>query len=189
MYCKQKHFYWIYIILKIIKEPLRAAKETFTMLKILADKWGKNKDKLQKVFAEGKEFCNCNYKKIVETVFNVIYNDEDSVKELNVLNTRAMTEIDDGDYQGTLVYLIPFETYQPSAGDYLMTYIGYGSCSCCDTLLAIQSENGYDTEYLTKEQVSSYMQLAAHILQNTVKPYNEGWRADERFTQIEVAEE
>jgi hypothetical protein len=52
-----------------------------------------------------------------------------------------MTVIDDGDYQGTQIFIIPTDTYQPSVKDYVMTDTYYGSCSGCDTLQAI---SGYD---------------------------------------------
>lgn len=32
-----------------------------------------------------------------------------------------MTVIDDGDYQGTQIFIIPKDTYQPSVIDYIMT--------------------------------------------------------------------
>lgn len=154
------------------------------MLKIILEKWDKNKSQLKNIFETQKGFNGCNYKDVVKIVFETIYNngEEFSSDKLDIDN---LTEIDNGDYQGTLLYIIPFETYQPSECEYLMTYVGYGSCSGCDTLQAIQIYGDYD-EKLTERQVNDFMQLAKDILQNTIKPYNYGWRADERFEQIEV---
>lgn len=74
-----------------------------------------------------------------------------------------MTVIDNGDYQGTQIFLIPMETYQPSVEDYVYTNTYYGSCSGCDTLQAIQS---YDyNELPNEEQIKDYMTLALHLLQ------------------------
>lgn len=42
--------------------------------------------------------------------------------------------IDDGDYQGTLVFVVAAGSYQPS--DYWATTVDYGSCSGCDTFQA-----------------------------------------------------
>lgn len=42
--------------------------------------------------------------------------------------------IDDGDYQGTLVFVIGADGYQPST--YWYTDVSYGSCSGCDALEA-----------------------------------------------------
>lgn len=153
------------------------------MLKIILEKWDKNKDKLREVFETQKGFNVCDYKDIVKIVFDVIYNDGEEYSS-DKLDIQNLTKIDDGDYQGTLLYLIPFETYQPSEYEYLMTFVDYGSCSGCDTLLAIQDY--HDDEYLDKSQVNDFMQLAKDILQNTIKPYNYGWRNDERFEQVEV---
>lgn len=45
---------------------------------------------------------------------------------------ETVHSIDDGDYQGTLLFLIPADLYQPSV--YWYAFVGYGSCSGCDTL-------------------------------------------------------
>ena len=69
-------------------------------------------------------------------------------------------EIDDGDYQGTLVYVIAAQGYQPSQYWYLK--IAYGTCSVCDTLKRI---NDFDSDSPNDDQVSQYMTLALHIIQ------------------------
>ena len=68
--------------------------------------------------------------------------------------------IDDGDYQGTLVYVIGSTGYQPST--YWYVKVGYGSCSGCDTLESIRS---YSSDAPSKSQVDEYMTLALHIVQ------------------------
>jgi len=69
-------------------------------------------------------------------------------------------QIDDGDYQGTLVFVIAATGYQPSTYWYVM--VSYGSCSGCDTLEAIKN---YDDAPPTAEQLDKYMTLALHIVQ------------------------
>ncbi len=69
--------------------------------------------------------------------------------------------IDDGEYQGTLLFLIAANTYQPSL--YWFVYVGYGSCSGCDTFAAIREANWSGGP--TEEQVNDYMTLALHIVQ------------------------
>ena len=69
-------------------------------------------------------------------------------------------QIDDGDYQGTLVFVIGEKRYQPSR--YWVTYVGYGSCSGCDTLQAISK---YPDDPPTPEQANEYLTLALHLLQ------------------------
>ncbi len=74
-----------------------------------------------------------------------------------------MTVIDNGDYQGTQIFIVPLNTYQPRAEDYVYTNTYYGSCSGCDTLLAILD---YDTDKKPSEnQIKDYMTLALHLLQ------------------------
>jgi hypothetical protein len=73
-------------------------------------------------------------------------------------------EIDDGDYQGTLLFVIAAEGYQPS--DYWYVRVGYGSCSGCDTLEAIKM---YSDELPNEKAIDDYMTLALHIVQGLKK--------------------
>ena len=68
--------------------------------------------------------------------------------------------IDDGGYQGTLLYVIGESDYQPR--HYWWVAIDYGSCSGCDTLQAIKP---YSDTPPTKQQVDDYMTLSLHIVQ------------------------
>ena len=155
------------------------------MLKIVRDKWDKNKELLRNELINGTNFNKCSYLDLVKLAFDYIYNSDEG-RSSEKLNVSDITEIDNGDCQGTLVYLIPFNTYQPDECQYLMTYVGYGSCSGCDTLQAIQA---WGKEALTEQQVSDFMILCKDILTNTIKPYNHGWRNDGQFDQIEEVEE
>ncbi len=151
------------------------------MLKILVQKWDKNKNRLKRYLEEATNLNSCSYLDLVKITFTHIYNCDDmTVTDLNI---EDITEIDNGDYQGTLLFLIPFNTYQPSESEYLMTYVGYGSCSGCDILQGIQD---CGDEKLTDEQVKDFMILCKDILSNTIKPYNNGWREEEGFTQAEL---
>ena len=69
-------------------------------------------------------------------------------------------QIDDGDYQGTLVFVIGCGGYQPS--DYWSVMVSYGSCSGCDTLDGIRH---YSDDPPSEEQVDDYMTLALHVVQ------------------------
>lgn len=69
-------------------------------------------------------------------------------------------EIDDGEYQGTLLYVIPMDCYQP--WDYWCVKVDYGSCSGCDTLLAILEGDYGNT---ANEKVDALFTLAPHIVQ------------------------
>lgn len=98
-----------------------------------------------------------SYKAIVDAVVTVLSdgNDADAVPD-----PKRIHEIDDGEYQGTLVYVIGAAGYQPS--EYWYVKVGYGSCSGCDTLLSIR---GYGDDKPTAAQVRGYMTLALHTVQ------------------------
>ena len=83
----------------------------------------------------------------------------------NKWDSENFTTIDDGDYQGSLLFVIPERCYQPNAGNYLMTYVEYGSCTCCDTMLAILCDSN--------TRVDDLMTLALHMIQHMVRPFGE----------------
>jgi hypothetical protein len=102
-----------------------------------------------------------DYKEIVRNVIEIL---TDGKKYSGNPDPKNIHEIDDGDYQGTLVYVIPEEGYQPDTYWYVKVF--YGSCSGCDTLQAI---TGYSNEPPTEKQVKEYMMLALHIVQGLKK--------------------
>jgi len=147
------------------------------MLKICVKKWDENQSRLREVISKSKKHNTWDYKDLVKLTFDTIFNDCEKL-----LDTDGITEIDNGDYQGTLIYLIPFNAYQPSEYQYLMTYVGYGSCGGCDTLQGIQ---GWDDKLPTETQVGDYMALCKDIITNTIRPYNSGWRHDADYDTVE----
>lgn len=151
------------------------------MLKYCLRKWDENKKKLEEELLKDPDLNECKYKHIVEKVVEIILN----TNEEYLWNSEGITEIDDGDYQGTLLFLIPRKTYQPSEHEYLMTYVGYGSCSGCDTLQAIQD---YGENLISEDQLKGFMALCKDIITNMIKPYNCGWRNEEEFTEVEFNE-
>lgn len=159
------------------------------MLKYCLQKWNENKDKLEASLYKDKKIYECDYKYLVKLVVDIILNDgksdEDYFRDYQ-WNSDKITEIDNGDYQGTLLFLIPLKTYQPSEYEYLMTYIGYGSCCGCDTLQHIQCIYWCDddNEKLKEKAMKEYMALCKDILTNMIKPYNTGWRQDDLFEVV-----
>ena len=151
------------------------------MLKYCLKKWDENKKKLEEELLKDPLLNKCEYKHIVEKVVEIILN----TNEEYLWNTEGITEIDDGDYQGTLLFLIPRKTSQPSEYEYLMTYVGYGSCSGCDALQAIQD---YGEKPISEDQLKGFMALCKDIITNMIKPYNCGWRNEEEFTEVEFNE-
>ena len=141
------------------------------MIKYCIEKWDKNKELLRSALDNNKllnHVLNKNdddpleyleYKDLVKLTVMFIVNDE------NEWDVNKITEIDDGDYQGTLLYLIPEDTYQPNSSEYLMTFVEYGSCSGCDTLQAIQCF--LDTKG-RNETIDDLMSLCKELICNMI---------------------
>ena len=159
------------------------------MIKYCIEKWDKNKDLLRSALYHNElhnQKINRNdddqleyleYKDLVKLTVMFILNDE------NEWHANKIKELDDGDYQGTLLYLIPEDTYQPASSEYLMTFVEYGSCSGCDTLQRIQCF--LDTRS-RDESVDDLMNLCKDLICNMIKPYNTGWKYDKKFDTIEI---
>ena len=77
-----------------------------------------------------------------------------------MFDPKRVTRIDDGDYQGTLVFVIGETGYQPHR--YYVTKVSYGSCSHCDTLQSV-----WDVEDV-EERSRQYLTLALHMVQSMV---------------------
>ena len=129
------------------------------MISSIIEQWENNKSKLENYFRTTDQYEYCGYKQIVEKLFELCITNADEHCGFNI---ERMTVIDDGDYQGTKLFIIPKDTYQPSVDDYITTHTYYGSCSGCDTL---QSICEYDEGLPTEEQVKRYMTLALHLVQ------------------------
>lgn len=151
------------------------------MLKYCLKKWDANKGILEERLKNDKTLNDCDYKYLVELVVECIINPGSDGFER--WDAKKITVVDDGDYQGTLLFLIPCVTYQPSEDEYLMTYAGYGSCPGCDTLQEIQVYG--DDKCPTESQLKDYMTLCKDLVTNMIKPYNGGWRFEEDFETVE----
>lgn len=158
------------------------------MLKYCLTKWDQNKKLLEERLKNDSTLNSYYYDDLVKLVVDYILNDGGPTSETYKpkWDCDHITVIDNGKYQGTLLFLIPLKTYQPSEDEYLMTYVGYGSCSGCDTLQAIQ---GWSEKVLTEKQVKDFMILCKDLLTNMIKPYNYGWRFDKDFEEVECKEE
>ena len=122
--------------------------------------WDKNKGSL-KNFLALQDQDDFSYKFLVEAVIREVINHGEIT-----LDESALTEIDNGDYQGTLLFVVPVDTYQPSVDQYYYTNVYYGSCSGCDTLQGIHN---YDNGKPDEDQLKDYMSLCLHILQKFKK--------------------
>lgn len=139
------------------------------MIQEIIKKWDTNKNKLEEKFKSQKLHSGLSYRTIVEYIFETIINDSED--EYDNYDISKMTVIDDGDYQGTQIFIVPKNLYQPSIEDYLITHNYYGSCSGCDTLEAILSDYSYDEDVdydeqtINKNQISQLMDLSLHLIQ------------------------
>ena len=126
------------------------------MIQEFVDRFMARKERLENMFSSHP----VNYAEIVKNVVTVITNKDDYDEP----DPDRIHEIDDGEYQGTLVYVIAATGYQPS--DYWYVKVGYGSCSGCDML---ESIHGYSSDPVTDDQKKCYMLLALHIVQGIKK--------------------
>lgn len=115
--------------------------------------WDARKEEVRAIFAAKHP---SNYIDIVRAVVSILAPKE----EYGTPDPERITQIDHGDYQGTLLFVIGAQGYQPS--DFWFVKVYYGSCSGCDTLQAIQ---GYEDGVPSEDQVNQYMMLALHIVQ------------------------
>lgn len=124
--------------------------------------WDENKDKLKSSLNDYLQVSRSDFsyqslfKAIVKEVLNPSLDRE--------LDLACLVEIDHGHYQGTIMFVIPVNTYQPSVDEYYSTYVEYGSCSCCDTL---ESIIGYDLDASShsEEALNGLMALCLHMVQ------------------------
>lgn len=147
------------------------------MLKYCLEKWEKYKGELEEDIRQDATLNDCDYLYLVKKVVSIILNGDGAEWDAG-----KITQIDNGDYQGALIFLIPMNTYQPTEYEYLMTYVDYGSCSGCDTLQAIQD---WGEKKLTEPQVKDFMTLCRDLVCSIIRPYNCGWREDEEFETVE----
>ena len=154
------------------------------MIKYCIKKWNKNKDKLYNELKDDPNLNGCEYEYLVRLVVKHILNgDIDESSEYEQWDDTRITIVDNGDYQGTLLFIIPQKTYQPQEFEYLITYVNYGSCSGCDTLQSIQLFSG---DKPTDSQLKDYMTLCKDLVCNMVKPFKCGWRnAEGEFDEVE----
>ena len=126
------------------------------MVKEFCKAWETNKGNLEEYFRTHTQDNYDSYEALVELLFDIVIN------PTVLFDTGNIKVIDHGDWQGTLVFVLHRDCYQPSVEDYVYTSVNYGSCSGCDTL---QSIHNYGTELPSEGQIKDYMTLCLHLLQ------------------------
>lgn len=113
------------------------------------------------MFMASKEALAAQYAKELPPSYLDIVKD---VVKIICLDPERVHVIDDGNYQGTQLFIFTGDDYQPGEGDYYFVSVCYGSCSGCDTLESIK--NYGDPE---PEAVNECVTLALHIVQGIKK--------------------
>ena len=128
------------------------------MLKYCVEKWDKNKTLLMNAL-QSEEIYNklgdYTYADLVKLVVKYIFND------------GKAEEYDAGEWDD----------------EYLITFVDYGSCSGCDTLLGIQMcipdriycESDDEFTSLKRRTIEDFMTLCLHLVQHMKKPYIAAW--------------
>ena len=93
---------------------------------------------------------------VLECMLSYDYEDEFA------FDTEKISVIDNGDYQGAMLFIIPKNEYQTN--NYWMTWTGYGSCSYCDVMQGI----AYDDE-TSEQKIDDLMTLGLHMIQRIKK--------------------
>lgn len=134
------------------------------MIRKAVNQWNAHKNELREYFKTHKQIDYISYEDIFKLIVTIVLNAEgENDMELDI---DKLTVIDDGDYQGTQIFILPRKTYQPGEIDYYWSSDYYGSCSGCDTLMAIGE---YSSGYPTDEQVDEYMTVCLHQIQRLRK--------------------
>ena len=129
----------------------------------IIERWENGKENLRNYLATHPIKGNCqSYKELVKVLIEECLN-YDGCDFFNYFSSEFEC-IDDGDYQGTQIFVLHYDTYQPSATEYFVFDNSYGSCSGCDTLLGIIDYGDYD-EVPATDMVNGLMTLCLHMVQ------------------------
>jgi len=134
------------------------------MTEEMAQRFTEVEDELY-MLLKGNDFGS--YKELLKITLEQMY-----IKEINeakpdrfgevycvcVPDYRNIHEIDDGEYQGALLFVVPELDYQPC--NYFIFKVEYGSCAWCDTLQEIHDCKD------EKEKAMDYKALCLHMIQS-----------------------
>ena len=133
------------------------------MIQELVRRFDNNRENIKDSF---RKKLPCSYGEILKVVINHVTADE---YEDYALDPERIHCIDDGDYQGTLIFVIAEKGYQPYR--YYYTGVSYGSCSGCDTLQDILYSDDYDE--IAEDKIDSLFTIALHLLQGIHQMWDE----------------
>ena len=130
------------------------------MITEFIDKFQEIKPRLLEQFSDREPD---NYEDIFKQTIKMMFEEsaDDYYSNSETPDFQSITVIDDGDYQGTLVFVVASKSYQPS--DYWATRVDYGSCSGCDTF---QSYSDYDNP---EKSAPKMVTMALHMIESMKK--------------------
>ena len=104
-----------------------------------------------------------NYEDIFKQTIKMMFeeSEDDYYSNSETPDSERITVIDNGDYQGTLLFVVASKSYQPS--DYWATRVAYGSCSECDTFAAYSD---YDNP---ENSAPKMLTMALHMIESMKK--------------------
>lgn len=123
------------------------------MIQEIVNLWEENKSKIREELSKEPP---SDYTGLVKLVIKYVGESLD-------MDAERIHCINDGNYQGTLLFIIPEVLDQPH--DYWYVKVDYGSCCGCDTLERIKSNNYSEDKIPDEQQLNDYMMLALHIVQ------------------------
>ena len=105
------------------------------------------------------------YRDLLQKALEIVVRGKEDSYRNPLPDPERIHAIDDGDYQGTRVFVVAAQGYQPF--DYWYTKVSYGSCSGCDSLLAAW-DYGHESDY------GGLWLLALHMLQRAKRMDDDG---------------
>ncbi len=109
--------------------------------------------------AKLKESRPSDYDELVRMVVDTLHSDDYGSPD-----PGRITVIDHGGYQGTRLYIVGADGYQPST--YWSIFVSYGSCSGCDTFQANRAGAFWDDDSISDEEVNGNWTMMLHMVQS-----------------------
>ena len=130
------------------------------MITEFIDKFQEIKPRLLEQFSDREPD---NYEDIFKQTIKMMFEEsaDDYYSNSETPDSERITVIDNGDYQGTLLFVVASKSYQPS--DYWATRVAYGSCSECDTFAAYSD---YDNP---EKSAPKMVTMALHMIESMKK--------------------
>ena len=146
------------------------------MIEHFVNQWYENKHKLESFLekeydqSEDKRYWGLSYRELFRKVFELVVTEPREIRDAHDQRWNNYSwdwdrfqVIDDGEYQGELVFIMVPNVYQPSLDkDYYFTSVVYGSCSLDDSMMHVQ-----EMVETKEEKIQALMLAALHMVQAT----------------------